>query len=159
MLPVMWARSVVALAALAVAASRPAAADTVHGYVYVNAASSVRTTHKSQSSECWVTVRVPVTPVAQPPVNNDPSLLAHATRVGVTVSDPWDNCTDYIHSWQLATYDPAHRDHIDLDWPAGRPSIIEILIFVALAIIIGGYAISRVRERRARARRTVQRPA
>lgn len=158
MLPAMWHRLAVALVVVVVlAASRPAAAETVRGYVYVNAASYVRTTHRSQANECWVTVRVPATAVAQPPASDDLSPLAHATRIGVTVSDPFDNCTDYIHTWQLATYDPARRDHVDIDWPAGRPSIVLILIGVALVIVIGGYGLGRARARRARARRSVQR--
>ena len=150
--------TLVGLVGLAVLASgRPAAAETVRGYAYVTAASSVRITHKSQPSECWVTVQLPATPLAQPPANDDRSALAAATRVGVTVADPFDNCTDYVHTWQLATFDPAHRDHVELAWPAGRPSIISILVFIALTVLIGGYAVGRVRARRARTRRTVER--
>lgn len=155
MLPGMWGRVVVALVVLA--AGQPAAAETVRGYVYVTAASYVRTTYKSEPHKCWVTVQLPATPVAQPPANGDRSLLANATSIGVTVSDPFDNCTHYIHTWQRATFDPAHRDHVEIDWPAGRPSILDILIYVALAILIGRYALGRVRARRAGARHTVQR--
>lgn len=150
--------TLVTLVGLAVlAAGRPAAAETVRGYAYITAATSVRKTHKSQANECWVTVQLPATPLAQPPANDDRSALAAATRVGVTVADPFDNCTDYVHTWQLATFDPAHRDHVELEWPAGRPSIILVLIFAALAVLVGGYAVGRVRARRARNRRTVER--
>jgi len=152
----MSKRVLVTLVGLAVLAfSWPAAAETVRGYAYITAATGVRKTRRSQADECWVTVQLPATPLAQPPASDDLSALAAATRVGVTVSDPFNNCTDYVHTWQLATFDPAHRDHVELAWPAGRPSIISILVFIALAILIGGYALGRVRARRARTRRTV----
>lgn len=154
----MWERVLVTLVGLAIlAAARPAAADPARSYAYVTAAKSVRQTHKSQASECWVTVQLPATLVAQPPTAADPALLATATRADVKVSDPFDNCTDYIHTWQLATFDPAHRDHVDLDWPSGRPSIIYMILIAAAVILSGGYAFRRARERRAAARRTVQR--
>lgn len=154
----MWDRVVVALVAFVVlAASRPAAAETVRSYAYVTAASGVVKTHKSQPNQCWVTVQLPATPIAQPPANGDLTLLANATRVGVTVADPFDNCTDYIHTWQLATFDPAQRDRVKLDWPAGKPSIVLVIIAAAVVILAGGYALGRLRARRARDRRTVQR--
>jgi hypothetical protein len=158
MLPAMWDRVVVALAAVVVlTAGRPAAAATVRGYVYVTAASGVRKTYRNQAEECWVTVQLPATPVAQPPANDDRSPLANATSAGVTVADPFDNCTDYIHTWQLATFDPADRHHVKLDWPAGKPSIVLVIIAGALVILVGGYGLGRLRARRARNQRTVQR--
>lgn len=158
MLTAMWQRVLVTLVGLAIlATARPAAAATVRSYAYVTAASGVRKTHKSQANECWVTVQLPATPIAQPPANDDRSPLANATSAGVTVADPFDNCADYIHTWQLATFDPAHRDHVELDWPAGRPSIILVLILGAVVILGAGYAIRRARARRTAARRTVER--
>jgi len=153
-------RVVIALAALALfvvfAACRPAVAETVHGYVYVTGASSVRLTYKSQPHECRVTLQLPARPVAQPPANDDRSPLANATSIKVTVSDPFDNCTHYIHTWQPATFDPADPDHPDIDWPAGRPSIIDILLYATVAILTGRYALGRIRARWARTHRTVQ---
>lgn len=145
----MWERVLVTLVGLAIlAAGRPAAADPVRSYAYVTAANSVRRTYKSQPSECWVTVQLPATPIAQLPTTADPALLATATRADVKVSDPFDNCTDYIHTWQPATFDPAHRDRIELEWPAGRPSILEMILIAAVVILVGGYAFRRARERR-----------
>jgi len=152
----MWGRVLVVLTeltALVLAPARPAAAETVRSYVYVTAVSYVPTTHKSQPNKCWVTVQLPATLVARPPANDDRSLLANATSIGVTVADPFDNCMDYIHTWQPATFDPAHRDHVEIDWPAGRPSIFDILIGVALVVLVGRYVLGRVR---ARARRSAQ---
>jgi hypothetical protein len=123
------------------------AAGSSNSWAYVVAAEHVKGSYKHPSNDCRVTAKVPQRRPASAPAPGDESSLRDAETFTELVSDPFEHCEDFVHTWQVVTF-PSGSSPSFVSWPLGPVNFSFLFAGFALLFALGALAWQRLRRPR-----------
>lgn len=106
----------VVLSTLLLSAAAMADRASSYGYVTYVDVSHVYN-YDAPEHGCTYYVALPKTTLDRAPDGPHPELLKDATKAWGVDGDPNGNCSDLEHTWQRVTFDPRHRDRVQIAMP------------------------------------------